>query len=77
MKISSYYAPINGTQKHEVTVTNIGKVFSGWNADSAISVFWEYVRKSRAGEGRAAGEDVVLFKDGEIIREHNNKTRRG
>ena len=55
---------------YEVTVGNIGTVYRGALETTARTEFNEYVRLSKAGFGRVAGEPVTLFKDGEIIKEH-------
>jgi hypothetical protein len=52
----------------EVTVGNIGNVYSG-NGTEARRVFAEYRAQSVANCGRASGEDVTLWKDGEPVQE--------
>lgn len=60
----------------EVYCGHIGLVFSNHplagpsGRETALSVFREYREQSKSGYGRAAGESVVLMKDGEIFREH-------
>lgn len=54
----------------EVVVGNIGTVYSGNNYMQAECCYFRYLKQSRKGEGRAAGESVVLFHHGEIKREH-------
>jgi len=54
---------------YEVVVGNIGTVYRGDSFPLADGAFLTYVRKSKNNEGRAAGETVILFKDGEPIRE--------
>jgi hypothetical protein len=54
----------------EVIVGNIGTVYSGNNPTDANDMYDEYVRQSKAGSGRAAGESVYLMEDGEPIAEH-------
>ena len=49
----------------EVIVGNIGTVYSGNNFVKASSIFSTYKRRSKDGEGRAAGEDVTMFHNGE------------
>lgn len=56
--------------RYELTVGNIGTVYRGPLETTARMEFNEYVRLSKAGFGRVAGEPVTLFKDGEIIKEH-------
>lgn len=55
---------------YKVIVGNIGTVYSGSNPVRARNDFDTYVRKSEAGDGRAAGEDVTLMKNGEPEAEH-------
>lgn len=55
---------------YELIVGNIGTVYRGSLETTARKEFNEYVRLSKAGYGRVAGEPVTLFKDGEIIKEH-------
>jgi len=54
---------------YHVVVGNIGEVYSGGFYQSALDAFMVYQRKSISGEGRAAGEDVTMLRDGEIVRE--------
>ncbi len=54
---------------YEVIFGNIGSVHAGPRKREADKVFNTYVRSSKAECGRAGGEDVTLFRDGEIIRE--------
>lgn len=56
--------------KYEVIVGNIGKVFEGSNREEAREMYNTYVRMSKSGKGRPGGEDVVLFCDDEIVKEH-------
>jgi hypothetical protein len=56
--------------RYEVIVGNIGRVHEGSAKTEALRHFNAYVRQSKAGYGRAGGEEVALLKDGEIIREH-------
>jgi len=55
---------------YEVIVQNIGKVYEGSNGFEANTEYQRYVGKSKRGEGRAAGEGVTLYKDGDILKEH-------
>lgn len=61
---------------YEVIVGNIGKVHEGVNLASARRVYKTYVAQSKRGSGRAGGENVTLWKDGDIIQEHEG-TREG
>jgi hypothetical protein len=54
----------------EVVVGNIGSVYRGSDPVEAADTFEDYMKQSKSGRGRAAGEDVVLFEDGEITVEH-------
>ena len=54
----------------EVTVGNIGTVYSGPDSQIADEMFEHYKELSGGGYGRAAGETVTLFEDGEIAREY-------
>lgn len=54
---------------YEVVVGNIGNVYSGHNLRDARFHARTYVDQSKSGHGRAAGESVTLFCDGEILDE--------
>ena len=54
----------------QVVVGNIGHVFDGSNYMQARAAYAEYVRQSKSGYGRAAGEPVTLFHKGEIKAEY-------
>ncbi len=54
----------------QVVVGNIGTVYDGPNGLEARVAFNQYVGHSRDGYGRAAGEPVTLWRDGEIEQEH-------
>jgi len=51
--------------KYQVSVDNIGIVYDGNSRVEAVRTYGEYKRQSKADYGRAAGEGVVLFRDGE------------
>jgi tetratricopeptide (TPR) repeat protein len=53
-----------------VVVGNIGTVYSGPSQSEAMKHYSEYVRQSKTGGGRAGGEDVTLFKNDQIVKEH-------
>ena len=53
----------------EVIVGNVGKIYSGTNGFEAIKEYNAYVHISKSGLGRAGGEDVILFKNGEPHKE--------
>lgn len=59
--------------KYQVYVGNIGMVYDGDSEEDAILNFNDYVINSTQGYGRASGEDVTLFEDGEIIKDFIGK----
>ena len=61
--------------KHEVVVGNIGTVYTG-NYAEAEKAFREYRHQSVKRYGRAAGENVIWFRDGEIYKEYVGKLER-
>ncbi len=52
-----------------VLCANVGHVYTGNSKREALHVFREYVDIAATGNGRAAGETVTLFCDGEIVKE--------
>lgn len=60
---------------YEVIVGNIGTVHDGFNKAAALKDYTHYVTASKSPYGRASGEDVTLWRDGEIIKEHIGTTR--
>ena len=56
--------------KFQVVVGNIGHVYDGNNYMQAQSKYTGYVKASKANYGRAAGEPVTLFHNGEIKAEY-------
>ncbi|MGH9966572.1 MAG: hypothetical protein ACREBG_01895 [Pyrinomonadaceae bacterium] len=54
----------------EVVVSNIGVVYAGHEEDKARFIFRGYCKDSKANYGKAAGESVALFADGEIKAEY-------
>ncbi len=56
---------------YEVIVGNIGSIHQGCNRRIAERKYRAYVQDSIDGHGRAAGESVALFNNGEPIKEHN------
>jgi hypothetical protein len=54
----------------ELVINNIGAVYRGDDEAKARGEFDEYVQKSKEGEGRAAGEAVMLFCDDRLISEY-------
>lgn len=57
--------------EYAVIVGNIGTVHTGPSRERAEKEFTSYVRDSRRGYGRAAGEEVYLLKNGEPLREYD------
>ena len=55
---------------HEIVVGNIGCVYSGENVQEAVEKFQTYTEHSQSGYGRAAGEAVTWFLNGEIYKEY-------
>ena len=55
--------------RYEVYVGNIGRVYDGGSNLEASKTYAHYVKLSKAGSGRAAGESVVIMKNGEPERE--------
>lgn len=53
-----------------VIVGNIGQVYEGSNYMTARAKYATYVKASKADSGRAAGENVTLFHNGEIKAEY-------
>ena len=57
-------------EKFRVIVGNIGTVYSGGIQRFAEEKYSEYVKRSKSGCGRAAGEGVVLLERDNIKREY-------
>ena len=57
--------------KYQVLVGNIGTVASTDSKSEALKEFNHYVEASKASCGRASGEEVTLFGDGEILSSYN------
>jgi hypothetical protein len=53
-----------------VVVGNIGTVYDGDDDIEAHKTWATYVKQSQAGTGRAAGEEVVMFKDDDMFRSY-------
>ena len=56
--------------RYEVSVGNVGIVYSGTNKRDAITEYYAYVSQSARRYGRASGEPVVFLTDGEIEAEY-------
>ena len=54
---------------YEVLVGNIGKVWEGNHYGDGMNIYTTYIDHSKNNYGRAAGEDVTFWVDGEIIEE--------
>lgn len=54
----------------ELTVGNVGTVYTGRNRREANRLFRHYQDLSQSNAGRAGGETVTLLEDNEISREH-------
>ena len=57
------------SDNYVVIVGNIGLVHAGLSYDVALEIFNDYKTISKTGLGRAAGEAVTLFKNGEPFKE--------
>jgi hypothetical protein len=51
---------------YEVIVGNVGRVYNGTSKREADKVYHDYIEISRSGHGRAGGEEVTLFVDGDF-----------
>lgn len=60
---------MSNTTNYVVVVDNIGLVHAGLSYAVALEVFNDYKKISKTGRGRAAGEAVTLFKNGEPFKE--------
>jgi len=60
----------NKSTVFEITVGNIGSVWTGSNFMQAETKFASWVKDSKTGLGRSGGEDVTLFHCGKIRREY-------
>lgn len=57
-------------EKFQVIVGNIGTVIDTNSRREAEATYNEYVKQSESGHGRAGGESVTLWEDGDPIDEH-------
>lgn len=57
-------------KKYQVVVGNIGHVLETDNGREARREYRAWIRQSKAEHGRASGEPVTLFQDGEIRAEY-------
>jgi len=58
------------SRRYYLLVGNLGCVYEGTCPIQANAAWGEYKRQSMSNYGRAAGEDVTLFRNGELIREY-------
>ena len=56
---------------YEVTCANVGTVYHGLDAQEARNTYSEYCEQSKQNYGRAAGEDVALWFEGDIEEEYS------
>ena len=61
------------SHKWEVSVSNIGTVHTGTDEAQARETYKEYCESADADYGRASGETVTLWLDGEIEAEHDGE----
>ena len=60
----------NMLKPFQVVVGNIGHVYDGSNYMQASCCYSHYIKASKTPYGRASGEPVTLFHNGEIRREY-------
>ncbi len=56
--------------RYEVLVGNVGMVYRGGSQREALVQFNAYVTASKLDLGRAGGEAVTLFREGDIWQEY-------
>lgn len=61
---------MESTTHYSVVVANIGQVHEGYDKMAAEIAYDHYVTLSVKQMGRAAGEDVTLWREGDVIQEH-------
>lgn len=62
-------------KKYELLVGNVGSVLITDDSKEAEDLYDEYVTLSKDHAGRAAGEPVTLFRDGEPWREYHGDSQ--
>jgi hypothetical protein len=62
---------------NEIICGNIGSVYLGSDDEIAQEKFNEYCHQSKIGYGRAAGEDVIWMRNGDIYREFTGSLTEG
>lgn len=60
---------------YEVVVGNVGTVYDGASEEAAHKAFSQFVERSESGLGRCGNEQVTLFKDGDLIDQHDPEPR--
>ena len=60
----------NARAEYEVIVGNIGTIYDGGNYREALKRYRTYVKISKSESGRASGEDVIIMRDGEPVKEY-------
>jgi hypothetical protein len=55
---------------YEVVVGNVGTVYEGKDCKEATDIYKDYVKISKRRHGRAGGEPITLFRNGDIEKEH-------
>jgi hypothetical protein len=55
---------------NQIVVGNIGQVLDCDSFKECLETYHEYVKQSKNNYGRAAGESVTWFKNGEIYKEY-------
>lgn len=66
--------------KNQIVVGNVGTVMDSDSLKECLQIYSYYVKQSKSGIGRAGGENVTWFKDGEIYKEfigHISKAQEG
>jgi len=58
-------------KKYEVTVGNVGLIIDTTNHVKAMSEYEGWIAMSKHPRGRASGEDVTLWENGEPLKEYN------
>lgn len=59
--------------KYQVIVGNCGVVYDGEEKEKALIDYFSCVEISKnTNNSRMYKEDVILFEDGEMLKEHNN-----
>lgn len=64
------YDVVDDGSWYDVAVGNIGQVYSGDSLKLANEKFDHYVSASKKIGSRASGEDVTMFKDGDLMRDY-------